>query len=129
LLRTRPSYKPSPDVLILGDRDALKQVPLILLDNALVRTSPGATVGITVTTAEGYVAISVRDTGAGIAPYVLPHIFERFYRGQVSRSGIGTGLGLSIAKELVEVQDGTITVESKIGQGRVFTVTLPQAMG
>jgi len=82
-----------------------------------------------VTTAEGDVAISVRDTGAGIAPYVLPHIFERFYRGQVSRSGIGTGLGLSIAKELVEAQDGRITVASQVGQGSVFTVTLPQAMG
>ena len=81
------------------------------------------------TTAEGDVAIGVRDAGAGIVPYVLPHIFERFYRGQVSRSGIGTGLGLSIAKELVEAQDGTITVESKIGQGSVFTVTLQQAMG
>jgi signal transduction histidine kinase len=121
-------YEPPPDVLVLGDRDALKQVFLILLDNALVHTSPGATVGMTAVTAEGHVAISVRDTGAGIAPDVLPHIFERFYRGQVSRSGRGTGLGLSIAKELVEAQEGTIRVESQIGQGSVFTVTLPQVM-
>jgi signal transduction histidine kinase len=83
---------------------------------------------MTATVAEGQVAIRVRDTGAGIAPYVLPHIFERFYRGQVSRSGTSTGLGLSIAKELIEAQEGTITVESKIGQGSVFTVTLPQAV-
>jgi signal transduction histidine kinase len=113
---------------VLGDRDALKQVFLILLDNALMHTSPGATVGMAVATTEGYVAIHVRDTGAGIAPDVLPHIFERFYRGQVSRSGRGAGLGLSIAKELVEAQEGTIAVESQIGQGSVFTVTLPQAM-
>jgi len=71
----------------------------------------------------------VQDTGVGIAPDALPHIFERFYRGQVSRSGRGTGLGLSIAKELVETQEGTITVESRVGQGSVFTVTLPQATG
>jgi signal transduction histidine kinase len=116
-----------PDAQVLGDRDTLKQVFLILLDNAIMHTSPGATVGMTAVVAEGRVAISVRDNGAGIAPDVLPHIFERFYRSQVSRSGIGTGLGLSIAKELVEAQEGTISVESKIGQGSVFTVTLPQA--
>jgi signal transduction histidine kinase len=119
---------PPPDALVLGDRDALKQVFLILLDNALGHTSPGATVEMRATTVEGQVAISVRDTGAGIAPDVLPHIFERFYRGQVSRSGIGAGLGLSIAKELVEAQGGTITVESQVGQGSVFTVMLLQAV-
>ena len=120
---------PPPDVQVLGDRDALKQVLLILLDNALAHTSPGATIELTAVTADGQVVIRVRDTGAGIAPDMLPHIFERFYRGQVSRSGTSTGLGLSIAKELVEAQEGTITVESQAGQGSVFTVTLPRAMG
>ena len=120
--------EPPPDVLVLGDRDTLKQVFLILLDNALAHMSLGATIEMTVVTAKGLVVISVRDTGVGIAPDALPHIFERFYRGQVSRSGAGTGLGLSIAKELVEAQEGTITVESKVGQGSVFTVTLPQAV-
>jgi len=121
--------EPPPDALVMGDADALKQVLLILLDNALTHTSPGATVEMTAAAAEGQVAISVRDTGAGIEPNVLPHIFERFYRGQVSRSGTGTGLGLSIAKELMQAQEGTITVESQVGQGSVFIVTLPQAMG
>ncbi len=68
---------------------------------------------------------SVRDSGPGIAPEALPHIFERFYRGQVSRTGRGAGLGLSIAKELVEAQGGTLKVESELGQGTVFTMTLP----
>jgi signal transduction histidine kinase len=120
--------EPPPDVRVMGDPDALKQVLLILLDNALMHTSPEATVEMTAAAAKGQVAISVRDTGAGIEPHVLPHIFERFYRGQVSRSGMGTGLGLSIAKELVQAQEGTITVESQVGQGSVFTVTLPQAV-
>ncbi len=120
-------YEPAPDVLVLGDRDALKQVFLVLLDNALVHTSRGATIELAAVAADGQVAIRVRDTGPGIPPDVLPHIFERFYRGQVSRTGAGAGLGLSIAKELVEAQGGTITVKSKSGQGTVFTVTLPQA--
>jgi two-component system OmpR family sensor kinase len=114
-------------VMVLADRDALKQVLLILLDNALVHTPTGATISVTTALSAPRVAIQIRDTGPGIAPNLLPHIFERFYRGDASRSGGGAGLGLSIAKELIEAQDGTIAVESQIGQGSVFTVTLPQA--
>ncbi len=121
------SCGPIVEAAVLSNHDALKQVLLILFDNALVHTSPEATVELTAAVADGQVAIRVRDTGVGIPPDVLPHIFERFYRGQVSRSGIGAGLGLSIAKELVEAQEGAITVESQFGQGSVFTVTLPQA--
>jgi two-component system, OmpR family, sensor kinase len=116
-----------PDATALGDCDALKQVLLILLDNARTHTSPRSTIGVTTAVADGQVAISVRDTGLGISPDVLPHIFERFYRGDASRTGTSSGLGLSIAQELVQVQGGTITVESKVGRGTVFTVTLPQA--
>jgi Histidine kinase-, DNA gyrase B-, and HSP90-like ATPase len=56
-----------------------------------------------------------------------PHIFERFYRGEVSRSGVSTGLGLAIAKELIEAQGSAISVKSQLGQGSVFTVKLPRA--
>jgi two-component system OmpR family sensor kinase len=114
-------------VLVLGDRDTLKQVLLILVDNALVHTTPETTLDMAASVTEGRVAISVRDSGPGIAPDALPHIFERFYRGQLSRTGAGAGLGLSIAKELIEAQGGTIIVESQVGRGSVFTVTLPQA--
>ena len=116
-----------PDAAGVGDRDALKQVFLILLDNALVHTPSNAAVNVSTSIANAHIAISVRDTGAGIAPSVLTHIFERFYRGEVSRTGASTGLGLAIAKELVEAQGGTIIVESKVGQGSIFTVTLSQA--
>ena len=75
------------------------------------------------------VVFTVRDTGPGIAPEVLPHIFERFYRGQAARTGRGAGLGLSIARELVEAQGGTITVESQPSRGTTFTVTMPRALG
>ncbi len=119
---------PTPDVVVQGDRDALQQVFLILLDNALVHTPPGAAITVSTAVSDGRAAVSVRDTGPGIPPSDLPHIFERFYRGDTSRSGSGAGLGLAIAKELVEAQNGTIAVESKIGQGSIFTVTIPQAV-
>jgi len=131
------------DVAVVGDQDALKQVLLILLDNALKHTPGAITVTTTTLDTKGfqngpetrffgknlvsYVAISIRDSGSGIDLEVLPHIFERFYRGDEDRSRPGIGLGLPIAKALVEAQNGTISVESQIGQGSVVTVTLPQA--
>lgn len=115
------------EVLVLADRDALKQVLLILLDNALVHTPTSALISVTAACRASGITIQIRDTGPGIAPSLLPHIFERFYRGDVSRSRGGAGLGLSIAKELIEAQKGTLTVTSQVGQGSVFTVTLPQA--
>lgn len=118
-----------PDETVMGDMDALKQVLLILLDNALAHTPADATISVR-TTAEGKsVSIEVRDTGPGIAPDHLPHIFERFYRGDESRSGAGSGLGLSIAKELVQAQNGSLATSSELGQGSVFTLTMPRAGG
>ncbi len=125
------------DVAVVGDQDALKQVLLILMDNALKHST--GTITVTTTNLDGpetrffgknlvsYVAISIRDPGPGIDPEALPHIFERFYRGGEGRDRPGLGLGLPIAKALVEAQNGTITVESQVGQGSVLTVTLPRA--
>jgi signal transduction histidine kinase len=115
------------DQAVLGDRDALKQVLLILLDNALKHTPPAGAIAITTSSADGGVTIGVRDSGPGIAPDALPHIFERFYRVETSRTSAGTGLGLAIAKELVEAQGGQIAVQSQIGKGSVFAITLPLA--
>jgi two-component system phosphate regulon sensor histidine kinase PhoR len=111
----------------MGDQDAIKQVLLILMDNALKYTPEGGTIAIGVTTTDRWIAIRIRDTGPGIAPETLPHIFERFYRSDESRTGSGAGLGLAIAKELTEAQHGQISVESEIGQGSTFTVSLPLA--
>ena len=109
--------EPLPDVQILGDRDALKQVLLILVDNAQVHTSPDTVIRLSAKLAGGGVALSASDTGPGIAPDVLPHIFERFYRGEVSRSGRSSGLGLAIAKELVERQEGRSRLKARWGRG------------
>lgn len=115
------------DLTATGDRDAIKQVLLILLDNALKFTPPGGTISITAEAAGASISMSVRDTGPGIEPEAMPHIFERFYLADPSRTGAGAGLGLSIAKALVEAQSGSITARSEPGEGSVFTLTLPQA--
>jgi two-component system OmpR family sensor kinase len=117
-----------PDVSLVGDQDALKQVLLVLLDNALKHTPPEATITITTTDADEQVSISVGDNGPGIEPALRPHIFDRFYRGDAARTGSGSGLGLAIAKELTEAQNGTITVDSQVGQGSVFTLTFPKSL-
>jgi signal transduction histidine kinase len=110
----------SADLTMRGDPDAMKQGLLILLDNALKHTPPQAEIALRATTAEEQVNISLSDTGPGIKPTLLPHIFDRFYRGDTARTGTSTGLGLAIARELVEAQKGTLTVESKVGQGTTF---------
>jgi signal transduction histidine kinase len=115
------------EVAVLGDRDALKQVLLILLDNALKYTRPGGAITLATSAAGGRVSIHVRDTGPGIEPQALPHIFERFYRVEPSRTSGGAGLGLAIARELVEAQAGALTVDSQVGRGSTFTVTLAEA--
>jgi two-component system, OmpR family, sensor kinase len=112
---------------VRADRDALKQVLLILLDNAIKHTPPQGRITLETALVENRVLIRLRDTGPGITPEALPHIFERFYRVETSRTSTGTGLGLAIAKELMEAQGGTLIVESQLGQGSVFTLSLPQS--
>ncbi|HSQ02484.1 MAG TPA: ATP-binding protein [Burkholderiales bacterium] len=116
-----------PEASVMGDQDAIKQVLLILLDNALKFTGEGGTITMRAACADRVAAIRIHDTGPGIPPETLPHIFERFYRSDESRTGSGAGLGLAIAQELIEAQHGQIAVESEIGKGSTFTVTLPLA--
>jgi two-component system, OmpR family, sensor kinase len=112
------------DVTVQGDRDALKQVILILLDNAL-KYSQGV-VEVTVAAEEDQAIISVQDHGPGIEPEALEHIFERFYRGDRSVSAPGFGLGLPIARALVEAQGGAIMVASQPGEGSRVSVRMPK---
>jgi len=112
------------DVTVIGDQDALRQVLLILMDNALKHTTGAITVAAEAVGER--VAIRVRDAGPGITPEDLGYIFERFYRGEGTPAESNVGLGLAIAKALVEAQGGTIAVESHIERGSVFAVTLSQ---
>ena len=113
------------DIAVSGDPDAFKQVVLILLDNAFTHTDGEITIETQVNPHS--VAIGIRDAGPGIDPRVLPHIFERFYRGDDARTKPGTGLGLPIARNLIESQGGALEVESTPGEGSAFTITLPRA--
>lgn len=110
---------------ILGSPDHLKQLLLILLDNALKYTPQGGTITVGLTAADGWVQLRVADTGIGIAPEDLPHVFERFYRANSARRKPGTGLGLAIAQWIATEHGGRITVESIPGGGSIFTVWLP----
>ncbi len=107
-----------------GDSDRLIRLFVNLLDNAIKYTEQGS---ITVTawhTPDGQLGVTIADTGVGIAPNHLPHIFERFYRADASRSTRGAGLGLTIAQEIAQAHGGTIQVESSVGKGTSFTVLL-----
>lgn len=110
-----------------GDEDRLKQLVLILLDNALKYTLAGEQVTVGLRQSEGGVEILVRDTGVGIAPEDLPHVFERFYRADPGRSRDpgGTGLGLPIAQWIAEQHGGKITLESQVGHGTLAVIRLP----
>lgn len=115
---------------VLADPDRVGQVLTNLLGNALQYTRPDGHVTIRARREQGMVMIAVADTGVGIAPEHLPHLFDRFYRVDHSRarSSGGSGIGLTIARHLVEAHGGTIRAESAgPGRGATFTFTLPPA--
>jgi signal transduction histidine kinase len=116
---------PLEDVTIAVDRNRLRQVIANLVDNAIKYTPPGGRVDVGVRRESDEAVIAVRDTGGGIQPGELPRIWERLYRGDLSRSERGLGLGLSLVKAIVEAHGGQATVESTPGQGTTFEVRLP----
>ena len=111
------------------DPERMQQVLGNLVSNALRYTPAGGQIALSGDVAEGGVTLHVQDSGSGIKPDDLPFIFERFYRGDRSRSSNSgeSGLGLPIAKSLVEMHKGAITVASQVGQGTTFTIFLPVA--
>ena len=100
-----------------------------LVTNALRYTPSGGRIVLSARRQGGAVALAVADTGAGIAPDALPHVFDRFYRSDPARSQQDgeSGLGLAIAKSITEAHGGKIEVQSELGRGTTFTVLLPVA--
>lgn len=120
---------PERSITLAVDPSRIRQLLMNLLTNAIKYTPEGGEVRIDWEQVDGNVVLNVRDTGVGIAPGDLPHIFDRFWRADQARrrSGgrPGVGLGLAISKWIVEAHGGTIAVQSRPGRGTTFTVTLP----
>ena len=111
---------------ILADRDRIRQTVINLVHNAIKFNRPGGKVTVSTNYDDKVVKVSVADTGIGIPSDILPHVFERFYKGDRSRSGGGSGLGLAIAKHTVQAHGGNIRATSEEGKGSAFTFSLPR---
>ncbi len=107
------------------DLERMEQVLGNLISNALRYTPEGGEISLSANQAGGSLLLCVEDNGSGITPEILPHIFERSYRGDSSRSGNESGLGLAIAKSIVELHGGTIKAENRTEYGSQFVITIP----
>jgi signal transduction histidine kinase len=121
---------PSPDagaepLIVDADRPRLEQVAANLIDNALKFTPEGGIVEARVSRGDSVARLEVRDTGTGIPAHELPRIWDRLFRGDLSRTERGLGLGLSLVRAIVEAHGGSVAVESTPGQGSTFVVALP----
>ena len=120
--------KSPEDAPFRGDEELLHRLVMNLLDNAIRHTPSGGRVAVSLDAGDSQMRLRVSDTGSGIAAEALPHLFERFYRGDRARSRQdgGFGLGLVIVKWIAESHGGTVAVESTVGAGSTFTVSLPK---
>jgi OmpR-family two-component system manganese-sensing sensor histidine kinase len=118
-----------------GDEDQLARLFTNLIENALLHTPPQGEVQVRLEqrlrSGSPELVVRVQDTGPGIPPQALPHVFDRFYRADPARSGdpgrlSGSGLGLAIVKSIAQQHQGQVQVESELGQGSSFEVILPQ---
>jgi signal transduction histidine kinase len=113
---------------MVGDEDRLNEVLGNLLSNAFKFTAEGGTIHVDAARSDGGIKVEVEDTGVGIPPDKLPHVFEKFYQvdNDAQPRSVGSGLGLAIAREIVEAHGGTIGAESEVGRGTRFRVFLPE---
>jgi signal transduction histidine kinase len=117
-----------PGIVVRGDQEWLERALINLLDNAIKYTPAGGRVTVRTSREPSGVRIEVEDTGSGIPPEALPHVFERFYRADPARgkSVEGVGLGLSLVQWIVAEHGGSIDAASSPGKGARFTILLPQ---
>jgi heavy metal sensor kinase len=115
------------NLIVSGDKVKLRQLFINILENAVRYTPTDGNIAVSMVQKDTNAVVSIADTGIGIPPEHLPHIFERFYRVDKARARAdgGVGLGLAIAKIIVESHRGTITVASEVGKGTMFTISIP----
>jgi two-component system, OmpR family, sensor kinase len=125
----RPLELTAGEAVVIGDRDRLRQIVDNLLANIRTHTPPGTPVRVSVGNRNGSAEIVVADSGPGIRPDQLAHVFERFYRADASRARAsgGVGLGLSIVAAVAEAHGGTVSAQPEDGSGATFTIALPLA--
>lgn len=116
---------PWPLPLVAGDQDLLELAVINLLDNAVKYTPAGGTIEVRAREASGQVLVEVADTGPGISPEDLPHIWEELYRSPRARTVAGSGLGLPLVRAVVERHGGTVSAESRLGHGTAVRLHLP----
>lgn len=114
-----------PNITVRGNADMLQRIVLNLISNAYRYGKPDGTILVSLYKTDGAVILSVKDDGIGISAEHLPHLFERFYRADVSRSSEGSGLGLHLVREIAELHQGEVSVTSVVGIGSEFIVRLP----
>jgi signal transduction histidine kinase len=115
---------------VQADERKIKQVILNLLSNAIKFTPDGSRIDVRALPGDGVVAVSVSDTGVGIAPEDQEAIFEEFRQvGTAAKKVEGTGLGLALSRKFIELHGGRIWVESQVGVGSTFTFTIPERRG
>ena len=119
---------PEPTGIVTGDEGTLTEAFVNVIGNAVKYSHPGGQVSVTTENKEDSVVISVADSGIGIAAEDVPHIFDGFYRAKPARETYsGSGLGLAISRRIIQAHDGTISVQSRLGEGSTFVITLPAA--
>ena len=126
--RLRYEQQPCAGISARADGEKLRQILINLLSNAVKFTDEGGTIQVLCTADERHVRIDVRDTGCGIAEEQLEAIFDPFVqvRSELTRTAAGTGLGLAISRDLARGMGGDLDVESEVGRGSVFTLSLPR---
>ncbi|EET60619.1 ATPase/histidine kinase/DNA gyrase B/HSP90 domain protein [Marvinbryantia formatexigens DSM 14469] len=118
-----------PRQLFCGNEQLMEQVWSNIIDNAIKHSPDNGVIRVSLAKTRTHLAVTIADQGAGIAPEVQRHIFEKFYQGDSSRKADGNGLGLALVKRIVDLCQGTVSVKSAPGSGAAFTVTLPLEEG